>query len=86
MLDCTLYLPPFILLLFPFQDIQLGGLGILHEHCQLDIEGNEVYVTPLAKTGYVLLKTEHNEVISTGSRSLQLISISHVSDIFTEPA
>jgi len=32
-------------------DIQLGGLGILHEHCQLDIEGNEVYVTPLAKTG-----------------------------------
>lgn len=32
-------------------DIQLGGLGILQEHCQLDIEGNEVYVTPLAKTG-----------------------------------
>lgn len=35
------------------QDIQLSGLGILHEHCQLDIEDNEVYVTPLAKTGYV---------------------------------
>ncbi|RMX45203.1 hypothetical protein pdam_00021088 [Pocillopora damicornis] len=33
------------------EDIQLGGLGILQEHCQLDIEGNEVYVTPLAKTG-----------------------------------
>lgn len=32
-------------------DIQLGGLGILQEHCQLDIEDNEVSVTPLAKTG-----------------------------------
>ena len=31
----------------------MSGLGILHEHCQLDIEDNEVYVTPLAKTGYV---------------------------------
>ncbi|XP_015777124.1 PREDICTED: kinesin-like protein KIF13A [Acropora digitifera] len=32
-------------------DIQLGGLGIMQEHCQLDIEENEVYVTPYAKTG-----------------------------------
>ena len=40
-----------LLLLFFFQDIQLGGLGILHEHCQMDIEDNEVYATPLAKTG-----------------------------------
>ncbi|XP_015748717.1 PREDICTED: kinesin-like protein KIF13A, partial [Acropora digitifera] len=32
-------------------DIQLSGLGIVQEHCQLDIEENEVYVTPFAKTG-----------------------------------
>ena len=36
-------------LFYLLQDIQLGGLGILHEHCQLDIEDNEVSVTPLAK-------------------------------------
>jgi len=42
-----------LILCYCLQDIQLGGLGILHEHCQLDIEDNEVYVTPLAKTGYV---------------------------------
>ncbi|XP_048590057.1 kinesin-like protein KIF13B isoform X2 [Nematostella vectensis] len=27
-------------------DIQLGGLGILPEHCEMDIEENEVYLTP----------------------------------------
>ena len=41
----------------------MGGLGILHEHCQLDIEDNEVSVTPLAKTGYV---RKNNLQLNTG--------------------
>ena len=50
---CIVHVPAsfHFIVVFSFQDIQLGGLGILHEHCQLDIEGNEVNVTPLAKTG-----------------------------------
>ncbi|XP_031559004.1 kinesin-like protein KIF13A isoform X2 [Actinia tenebrosa] len=31
----------------PPPDIQLGGLGILPEHSTMDIEGNEVYLTPM---------------------------------------
>lgn len=29
------------------QDIQLSGLGIMPEHCMVDIQNNDVYVTPL---------------------------------------
>ncbi len=29
------------------QDIQLSGLGIMPEHCIIDIESAEVYVSPL---------------------------------------
>lgn len=28
------------------QDIQLSGLGIMPEHCILELENNEVYLTP----------------------------------------
>ncbi|XP_071144452.1 kinesin-like protein KIF13A [Mytilus edulis] len=29
------------------QDIQLSGLGIMPEHCMVDVENNDVYVSPL---------------------------------------
>ena len=29
------------------QDIQLSGLGIMPEHCIIDIEDSDVYITPL---------------------------------------
>lgn len=29
------------------QDIQLRGLGIMPEHCIVDVDGPEVYITPL---------------------------------------
>ena len=29
------------------QDIQLSGLGIMPEHCMVDIEDGEVYLIPM---------------------------------------
>ena len=29
------------------QDIQLSGLGIMQEHCVVDLEDSEVFITPL---------------------------------------
>ena len=29
------------------QDIQLNGIGIMPEHCIVDIDNSEVFVTPL---------------------------------------
>ena len=37
------------------QDIQLSGLGIMPEHCVVDIENHEVFVTPLEGARYVRL-------------------------------
>ncbi|CAG2222721.1 KIF13 [Mytilus edulis] len=33
------------------QDIQLSGLGIMPEHCMVDVENNDVYVSPLEGLG-----------------------------------
>jgi len=39
------------------QDIQLSGLGITAEHCVLDIDHNDVYITPLEGARYDIVST-----------------------------
>ena len=36
------------------QDIQLSGLGIMLEHCILDMEDQDVFITPLDGARFVL--------------------------------
>lgn len=39
------------------QDIQLSGLGIMKEHCVVDIEEGEVHITPRENARYHSRKT-----------------------------
>lgn len=38
------------------QDIQLSGLGIMPEHCIIDIEDYDVYITALEGARYILIQ------------------------------
>lgn len=45
------------------QDIQLSGLGIMPEHCVVDIENGDVWLTPIEGARSVFPQNIRNEML-----------------------